>query len=291
MKFLKCKVSTGLYALEKVELFNLVCFLPSRGNEITVPAFNKICKYCEHRRAMFVMDPPSSWQDVGEVTKSYPIPGLTPSPNAAIYFPNLKVPNPLRGSQTETIKPSGAIAGIYARTDASFGVWKAPAGTGATLNAVSGLSLSVDDTENDELNALGINCLRSFPKLRLLVWGARTMVGGDQSTSQWKYVPVRRLALFLEGSIERGTQWAVFVPNDEPLWTQLSLNIEAFMIGLWCKGAFQGTTPKTALFVKCDHETMTQDDIQKGLVNIIVGFAPLKPAEFVILKFQQRSKV
>ena len=118
-------------------------------------------------------------------------------------------------------------------------------------------------------------------------WGARTLVGSDLMASQWKYVPVRRLALFIEESLFRGTQWVVFEPNDEPLWAQIRLNIGAFMQGLFREGAFQGSTPKDAYLVKCDSETTTQDDINKGIVNIVVGFAPLKPAEFVIIKIQQ----
>jgi len=137
------------------------------------------------------------------------------------------------------------------------------------------------------LNPLGINCLRTFPVYGTVVWGARTIDGNDQRGSEWKYVPVRRMALFLEESLYRGTQWVVFEPNDEPLWAQIRLNIGAFLQGLFRQGAFQGKSAKEAYFVKCDRETTTQADINLGIVNILVGFAPLKPAEFVVLKIQQ----
>jgi phage tail sheath protein FI len=157
----------------------------------------------------------------------------------------------------------------------------------ATLNGVPALSVSLTDRENGELNPLGINCLRSFPGVGRVVWGSRTLQGADRLASEWKYIPVRRLTLFLEESLYRGTQWVVFEPNDEPLWSQIRLNIGAFMNNLFRQGAFQGKSPREAYFVKCDKETTTQNDIDLGIVNIIVGFAPLKPAEFVIIKFQQ----
>ncbi|MEM6353555.1 MAG: phage tail sheath C-terminal domain-containing protein, partial [Cyanobacteria bacterium P01_D01_bin.14] len=211
----------------------------------------------------------------------------TKSKNSAVYFPMLVQPNSLRDNQMEEFSPVGAVAGIYARTDAQRGVWKAPAGTEATLVGVPKLEVSLTDAENGELNPLGLNCLRTLPAAGRVVWGARTLQGDDRLASEWKYVPVRRTALFIEESLYRGTQWAVFEPNDEPLWSQLRLNIGAFMQNLFRQGAFQGSTPQEAYLVKCDRETTTQNDINLGIVNVIVGFAPLKPAEFVILKIQQ----
>jgi phage tail sheath protein FI len=142
--------------------------------------------------------------------------------------------------------------------------------------------------ENGVLNKKGINCLRRFPN-GVVSWGARTLDGDDDIGSEWKYIPVRRLALFLEESLHRGTKWVVFEPNDAPLWTQIRLNLGAFMMGLFRQGAFQGSTPDKAFFVKCDEETTTQADRNLGIVNIMVGFAPLKPAEFVIIKIQQMA--
>jgi phage tail sheath protein FI len=179
------------------------------------------------------------------------------------------------------------VAGIYARTDAARGVWKAPAGTEARLTGVQKLDVPLTDPENGALNLLGINCLRTFPVYGPVVWGDRTLEGADALASEWKYVPVRRFALFLEESLYRGTKWVVFEPNDEPLWAQIRLNVGAFMQNLFRQGAFQGQTPREAYFVKCDKETTTQTDINLGIVNILVGFAPLKPAEFVIIKIQQ----
>ena len=179
------------------------------------------------------------------------------------------------------------MAGIFARTDTQRGVWKAPAGLDASLNGVPELSIPLTDAENGQLNPLGINCLRSFPVFGRVVWGSRTLRGADQLASEWKYIPVRRTALFIEETLYRGTQWVVFEPNDEPLWAQIRLNIGAFMQNLFRQGAFHGSSPREAYFVKCDKETTTQDDIDSGIVNIVVGFAPLKPAEFVIIKLQQ----
>ncbi len=237
---------------------------------------------------MLLIDPPSDWMNKEAAKAGIMDPGVgTTSKNAAIFFPRLRQANLLRDNQIETFAPCGAIAGIFARTDAQRGVWKAPAGLEATLNGVPALSVSLTDRENGELNPLGINCLRSFPGVGRVVWGSRTLQGADRLASEWKYIPVRRLTLFLEESLYRGTQWVVFEPNDEPLWSQIRLNIGAFMNNLFRQGAFQGKSPKEAYFVKCDKETTTQNDIDLGIVNIIVGFAPLKPAEFVIIKFQQ----
>src|SRR5439155_26480859 len=143
------------------------------------------------------------------------------------------------------------------------------------------------DPENGLLNPLGLNCLRLFPVVGPAVWGARTLQGADILASEWKYVPIRRLALFLEESLYRGTQWVVFEPNDEPLWAQIRLNVGAFLQNLFRQGAFQGRSAREAYFVKCDGETTTQSDRDLGIVNILVGFAPLKPAEFVIVRIQQ----
>ena len=187
------------------------------------------------------------------------------------------------------IGPCGAIAGLMARTDSERGVWKAPAGTEATLRNIAEFTLPLNDSQNGVLNPLAINCLRTFPSYGKVCWGARTLDGNDQKGSEWKYLPVRRLALFLEESLFRGTQWVVFEPNDEPLWAQIRLNIGAFMQNLFRQGAFQGSSPREAYYVKCDRETTTQNDINLGIVNIHVGFAPLKPAEFVVIRFQQMA--
>ena len=166
-------------------------------------------------------------------------------------------------------------------------MWKAPAGIQATLNGVQSMTYPLTDPENGQLNPLGLNCMRSFPVYGRVLWGARTLAGADAMASQWKYVPVRRTALFLEESLYRGTKWVVFEPNDEPLWASIRLNLNAFMQTYFLKGAFQGKTPDEAYFVKCDNETTTQTDIDNGVVNILVGFAPLQPAEFVVIQIEQ----
>jgi hypothetical protein len=210
------------------------------------------------------------------------VPDLDVSPEADVVPPAM-----LARWWSARDKVAPAVAGVIARTDASRGVWKAPAGLDATLNGVPRLSVSLTDQETGELNPLGINCLRVRPATGPVIWGARTRQGDDRLDSEWRYISVRRLALYIEESLYRGTQWAVFEPNDESLWAQLRLNTGAFMQTLFRQGAFQGQTPQEAYLVKVDKETTTHTDIDRGIVNMIVGFAPLKPAEFVIIKIQQ----
>jgi phage tail sheath protein FI len=209
--------------------------------------------------------------------------------NAAFYFPWVNAPDPLQENRPRAFPPCGFVAGLYARTDASRGVWKAPAGTEASLSGVTGVTVPLTDKENGVLNPQAIDCIRTFPIYGTVIWGARTLQGHDERGSEWKYVPVRRMALFIEETLYRSLKWVVFEPNDEPLWSQIRLNVGAFMHGLFRQGAFQGSTPGEAYFVKCDSETTTQNDINMGIVNIVVGFAPLKPAEFVIIKIQQMA--
>jgi phage tail sheath protein FI len=279
----------GIYALEHADIFNLLCIPPYKGDgDVDTTVLAVAATYCEKRRALLLVDPPKSWIGKDKAKEGFPIEGLS-SNNAAIFFPRIQAPNLLRDNQVEEFAPGGAVAGVFARTDATRGVWKAPAGQEATLRGIVGLSVPLTDAENGELNPLGINCLRQMPAAGYVVWGARTIVGDDRLASQWKYIPVRRTALYIEESLYRGTQWAVFEPNDEPLWSQLRLNIGVFMHGLFRQGAFQGQSPKEAYFVKCDSTTTTQADIDRGIVNIVVGFAPLKPAEFVVLYIQQMA--
>lgn len=283
---------TGIFALEKTDLFNLLCIPPiTREKKIENTTWQAARKYCHDRRAMLIVDPLPAWNEVSDVVTDM---GSLLGPdekdkNVALFFPRLKMSDPLKENRLEDFAPCGAVAGIFARTDAARGVWKAPAGLEATLTGARELSVKLTDGENGQLNPLGVNCLRTFPGIGTVVWGARTLRGADRLASEWKYIPVRRLALFIEESLYRGTQWVVFEPNDEPLWAQIRLNIGAFMNNLFRQGAFQGRTRQEAYFVKCDKETTTQNDINLGIVNIIVGFAPLKPAEFVIIKIQQMA--
>jgi phage tail sheath protein FI len=283
----------GIYALEHADIFNLLCLPPDvQAGNIPVSVISEAASYCEERRAMLLVDPPGGWK-----SKQQALDGFnnatdqvgTRSKNAAIFFPRIKEFNPLLNGQIDEFVPCGAVAGVFARTDAQRGVWKAPAGTDATLNGVAQLSVPLTDLENGELNQLGVNCLRSFPVIGRIVWGSRTLAGADILADEYKYIPVRRIALYIEESLFRGTQWVVFEPNDEPLWAQIRLNVGAFMHNLFRQGAFQGSTPSDAYFVKCDKESTTQNDINLGIVNIVVGFAPLKPAEFVVIKLQQMA--
>ena len=288
---------TGIFALEDVDLFNLLC-IPRTAitsgtanhplSDSEAQAVITVAEQdCESRRAFFIMDTPLGIIQPTGIKNWLAGHDDLRDKNAAIYYPRVQSPDPLNAFRLRSFGASGTIAGLCARTDSARGVWKAPAGTEANLVNVPQLDYSLTDGENGVLNPLGINCLRTFPVFGNICWGARTLEGADQLESEWKYVPVRRFTLFLEESLYRGTKWVVFEPNDEPLWAQIRLNVGAFLQSLFRQGAFQGATPKDAYFVKCDSTTTTQTDIDNGIVNIIVGFAPLKPAEFVIISIQQ----
>jgi hypothetical protein len=209
-----------------------------------------------------------------------------PNSYGAVYFPWLRALDPT-GLSAEPIllPPSGYVAGLYARIDANRGVWKAPAGTEASLSGAVGLAVDLTDVQHGNLNPLNVNAIRRFATAGIVSFGARTI----SSDPEWKYLSVRRTAIMIRVSIYYGIQWAVFEPNDEPLWSQLRLNIRSFMMTLFRQGAFQGSMPSQAFFVKCDGETTTQADIDLGIVNVLVGFAPLKPAEFVVVRISQRA--
>jgi len=273
----------GVNLLKRVDLFNLLCV----PGETTATVLSDLQKFCRDHRAFLIADCEEN-ATYGNLMNG-PDTALTGDNaiNAAFYFPWLKMPDPLQENRPRDVPPCGFIAGIYARTDASRGVFKAPAGIDASLTGVLKVKETLTDDENGVLNPKAINCIRNFPVYGTVVWGARTLQGNDERGSEWKYIPVRRIALYIEESLFRGTKWVVFEPNDEPLWAQIRLNIGAFMHNLFRQGAFQGTTPRDAYFVKCDKETTTQNDIDRGIVNILVGFAPLKPAEFVVIKIQQ----
>jgi phage tail sheath protein FI len=279
----------GIYALYNTDIFNILCIPPYKaGDDVDTALVGNAATFCEARRAMLLVDPPSTWTTVALAQAGVTAVG-TNSKNAAVFFPRIKEADPLLNGALGTFVPCGVVAGIFARTDGQRGVWKAPAGLDATLVGVPDLALGMTDLENGLLNPHGVNCLRSLPAAGRVVWGSRTLQGDDRLASEWKYIPVRRTALFLEESLYRGTQWAVFEPNDEPLWAQIRLNVGAFMQNLFRQGAFQGKTPVEAYFVKCDKESTTQNDINLGIVNVVVGFAPLKPAEFVIISIQQMA--
>jgi uncharacterized protein len=270
--------SSGMQALAAVDLFNLLS-IPGTARLSEAAAANTVAaaaSLCEERRAFYVVDAPASvtpaniagWKE-----------DLAATANAALYFPGLRIQDPLNSGQLRDVPPSGAVAGVIARTDLERGVWKAPAGTDTALRAVRGLTATLSDSDREHLAAAGVNPLVSFPGRGPLVWGARTLAPAE--APEWRYVPVRRLVLYLEESIDRGTRWVVFQPNDEPLWRSLRSSVENFLFSVYQSGALAGRTPEDAYFVRCDRMTMTQENIDNGDLICLVGVAPVRPAEFV----------
>ncbi len=285
------KLIAAMNTLTTIEpfVFNLLCIPAmalltpaSQGNLVTAAS-----TFCSAQRAFLLVDPPAATTNAA-AAQALLATATPPSKSAALYYPRLLMPDPLNGDRPRNVGPSGVVAGVCARTDATRGVWKAPAGIDAVVGGVS-LAVPVAESDSAALNPLGINALRTLPVIGNVVWGARTLFGADTRASEWKYIPVRRTALFIEQSLNAGLKWVVFEPNDEPLWSQIRLNVGSFMQDLFRKSAFQGTTPRDAYFVRCDKNTTTQSDIDKGIVNILVGFAPLKPAEFVVIQIQQMA--
>lgn len=279
----------GLHALDDVDLFSLLVvppYLPSADvDPVVVSAAHA---YCERRRAILVLDGPTAWSTAPDLVPAVAAGAIGAiGANAAVYFPRIRAANPLHDDEVECFPAAGAVAGVLARTDARWGVWKAPAGRNATLLGASGLDRALSDAEIGGLTQVGVNCLREVPFAGPVVWGARTAAAPD--AVDWKYVPVRRTALFVEESVRRGTEWVVFEPNGEQLWAAIRSTVGSFLDTLFRAGAFHGPTPDDAYFVRCDRSTTTQADLDRGVVTIIVGFAPLKPAEFVIIRIQRST--
>ena len=295
---------TGMYLLKKADIFNLLCIPPDRRIFDDVPEAEQeldkvVCQaaaqFCTDRRAFYIVDPPVAWknkavkgllskidpQDVGITGENKD--GMEVARNAAVYFPRLWKEDILMKSQLALFAPCGAVAGVMAATDVGRGVWKAPAGIEAGLANVRKLEVALNDEENGQLNPIGVNCLRTFPVIGPVVWGSRTLRGADQFEDDYKYVGVRRFTLFVEETLKRGTEWAVFEPNDEALWSSLRLSVNSFLADLARRGALY------SYHVKCDADTTTPDMIEAGIVNIVVNMAPVKPAEFVVLQIQQTA--
>jgi phage tail sheath protein FI len=271
-------------SLDKVEIFNLMV-IPG----VTDPGVvSQALAFCERKRAFLILDPPVADTADGTPKIEDDVDGFPKSTNGALYFPYLTSVDALTGDPI-ALPPSGYVAGIYARTDTNRGVWKAPAGLETTLLNATGVVASgrLSDSRAGVLNPLGVNCLRTFAGVGTVVFGARTLVTSNPAFEQWRYVPVRRTALFIEQTLLGNLGWAVFEPNDEPLWIALRTSVEAFMLSLFHQGAFQGSTPSQAFQVTCDASTTTQTDIDNGVVNLLVAFRPLKPAEFVVIKIAQ----
>jgi phage tail sheath protein FI len=279
-------VIPSIRALEAVDVFNLLA-LPGT----TAPAvLRAAAEYCRKRRAFLAADSPRGAATPSQVSAAIASGAIPSTINGAVYYPWIKVPDPLNPGQPRLTPPSGTVVGLMSCADSTWGVWKAPAGSEIPPRGVQGLEYSLNESEAEQLNALGVNCFRDFPEHGPLLWGTRTLAGSDTAESEWKYVPIRRLALFLEQSIERGTHWAIFEPNEERLWARIRLEVGAFLRCLFRQGAFQGQKPQDAYFVRCDDTTTTAPDVAFGVVNIEIGFAPLRPGEFVILRLQQKAQ-
>ncbi|MFI7407066.1 phage tail sheath family protein [Streptomyces sp. NPDC049627] len=290
----------GLKALAESDVFNLLVIPnqlpkpaadPDTRDSLWAPVVDAAVLLCEERRAMLLLDPPFAWDSpAGAATGAkagLPVAGVA-GRNAAVYFPRVLISDPLGGADRK-VGPAGTVAGVIARTDTRRGVWKAPAGTDdGGMRGVRSLQFRLTDPQNGTLNKLGVNCLRTFPVYGNVVWGSRTCRGGDVLSDPWRYVPVRRVALYIEESLFQGTKWVVFEPNDEPLWSSIRLNVGAFMDRLFREGAFQGRTAKDAYLVRCDADNNPQAGIDLGIVTIDVGFQPRKPAEFVHIRIQQK---
>jgi uncharacterized protein len=283
---------SGIYALDGVDLFNIMVVPPDPlllgGDDDMISIYTPAAKYCADRRAILIADPLDKWSTAARKSQfdrimptDLAIGEITSKRSVFTYFPRVKKLDPERGNREMVFSASGIIAGIFSGTDVRRGVWKAPAGIEAGMNGVTNLEHKLSDMQNGVLNQVGVNVLRDFPIIGKVIWGSRTLAGADALSDDYKYLPVRRLTNYVEESLYRGTKFAVFEPNAEPLWASLRLAVGTFMADLARQGAFYD------YFVRCDKSTTTQFDIDRGRVNVIIGMAPVKPAEFVILTIQQ----
>jgi phage tail sheath protein FI len=239
-----------------------------------------LVQYAEKRRdRMILIDPPPA----SDQQQLLSIRNMVNSSFAAIYAPWLMVRD-RHSKRALALPPSGFVAGVIARVDATRGIYKAPANE--VIQRIVGLERNITETEQSVLNPQGVNVLRSLPDRSYRIWGARTA----SAEPEWKYLSVRRYFTYLEKSIEQGTAWAVYEPNTQALWSNLRGVVENFLLSEWRKGALQGSKPDQAYFVRIDRSTMTQNDIDQGRVIMLVGFAPLKPAEFVLLRIMQQTR-
>lgn len=286
---------SGIHALNAIvpEVFNIMCLPDVATKTLATDAgfamqgtFQAAYAFCRRNNAFLLIDVPPG-TDRTNIQAWFAALGGAAGPNSAMYFPRLEGGDPLNPLGPREMQSSGFAAGLYARTDATRGVWKAPAGTEAAIVSAAPTD-AMTDRQQGTLNPNGINAIRTFPVYNSVIWGARTLDGADARASEWRYVNVRRLAMFIESSLQRGLQWVVFESNDEPLWANVRLNVNAFMNQLHRQGAFQGASARDAFLVKCDSETTTLADVNLGVLNIYVGFAPVRPAEFVVIRIQQR---
>lgn len=280
--------TTAVQRLDEADVLNLVCIPPpTTTTDVGLAVWSEALALCQRRRAILLVDPPAGWTTAAAAASLAGGYDALRSPNAAYYWPRVEMSDALQQGRTRPFVPCGVVAGTIARIDASRGVWKAPAGIEAVLPGVRRVALDVTDADSGTVNERGVNALRQMPPTGAVVWGARTARGADTLVSEWKYLSVRRLALYIEESLFRGTQWAVFEPNDAPLWGQMRAAVGAFMQDLFRKGAFAGAKASDAYYVQCDASTTTEGDRERGIVNVVIGFAPLRPSEFVVLQFKQ----
>lgn len=269
--------------------FNLLSLPPPADRDIDLTVLSEALDLAVENRALLLVDAPASWSDSAQLMPASVEAGMSAfartingirASHAALYFPQVLDADGAAPGITRRCASGGAVAGVIARTDRSKGIWKAPAGIDASLRGISGLAVTLSDAESARLSALGINALRSIPSRGLLVWSGRTMQV-DGSGDPYQYVSVRRLALFIEESLDRGLEWTVLEPSAEPLWSRVRADVSTFFSTLFARGAFPGRTPREAFIVHCGRDTMTADDIASGRLNVQIGFAPLRPGEFV----------
>jgi uncharacterized protein len=267
-------VGGDLAALDNVPELGLLV-LPGESD---ADALDRALAYADARRAFLLVDPPGEDAD-GAIALVENLRG-TGSANAAVYFPPL-----VTAGKRRSCAPSGAVAAVYARNDPARGVWSSPAGADATIAGVVEPAVALGERDAAKLNDAHVNTIRAFPGRGIIVWGSRTIAAGS---SEWKYVSVRRLAIYLERSIDRGLDWAVLEPNDEPAWAKVRAQVGGFLHGLFRAGAFAGRTADEAYFVKCDEATTAQNDLDNGRLIVLVGFAALRPAEFVTVRIEKQ---
>ena len=281
---------TGVHALDAMPALNLICVpdMAQMPPPDYLAAATATLAYALQRRAFALLDPPQDVTTPAEAAQwARSVPG-TFGPgtiSGASYFPQIAVPTPFPGVPA-ILGACGTMAALYAATDAARGVWKAPAGIAAPIAGVEQLQCVMTDDEIALINQLGLNAIRALPVYGNVAWGARTLAGADAAESDWKYVPVRRLGLFIEQSLTNGLQWVAFEANDQALWSQIRLSVNGFLNQLFARGAFVGSSPASAFQAICDGSTTTREDMDNGIVNVLVQFAPVYPAEFVMISLQ-----
>ncbi len=283
---------TGLYALEQVEAFNLLCIpsLSQLSERERETALQEVIQYCQSRRAILLYDLPVEVVDPTGVKRWLKEHDNTRQPNLAVYFPNLRIVDPLNMDRTCLVGPGGTVAGFLSRNDLNNGIWHEPSGAELQLAGVMGLSYSLAPKEIDYLDSLGINCLRRTGEFGAVVAGAKTLAGTEPFPPEWRNLTIRRMTLFIQESLHQGTRWVSSRENGVSLWAGLRHQITGFMEELFQQGAFQGQTAAEAYFVKCDQETTSQREMAQGIVNVLIGFAPLNPGKFVILKLTRLAR-